>query len=419
MPVVHDVQGSSSSLGTRTSAATPTPSQRQMTTLPIGVIAGSLAGGVALAIGIVLAWTYWGKSLQWQRRKQAVCALLISLIRPNTNSANVNYQCTVFTTRDNIRRRASYRPQRKKPFSVRTPEKLHFERKTSADVSNEKTDAYSGKPKVPDAIEPSSPALSTTPLVPSRPTKLSPSLRLLRKHKRRTQNTDKKPTLSSLMDVCTGVWDLAVDRPLLDSPTLSPLPTTTHKLSTVGSSLLGPPILSPLPTIIHKPSTIGSSSVYSTQSGEERQFGIYSSTVSEDPGLPYLYSPIARPPLAISHKPSNISSVYSNQSGEERMFGVPPNFLVALGHDRTRFSTWTRSSGSMCSIVDEHSPPSAWVRPRARNTGGASEQQLSRLSQASNSSIFLRPNQTVVGVAYGGENEVAEVEKKIEPDGVL
>jgi hypothetical protein len=309
------------------------------------------------------------------------------LMRRNTHGVNNYDQCTVFTTRDNIRRRASYR-HRTKPFSIQSPEKPHFERKSSAD---EKSNAYDRRPKAPtaDVVEPSSPALSTAPLVPSRPTKLSPAPRMLRKHRRHEQIIEINPTLSPIIDVDA---DPAVDPP---------------------------PTLSPLPTIIHKPSTVGSSSVYSTQSGEDRQFG--GGPPNFTLGLPDPGSPIPRPPLAMSHKPSNVSSVYSNQSGEERMFGVPPHFLAALGQDRRRFSTWTRSSGSMYSIADEQSPPSAWVIPRARNAGGGADgPQPSRLSQFSCISTDMRPEkQSAVDIAYDGENEEVEMEKNSEMNRIL
>lgn len=73
MPALREVRAVSAE-PFKSTPATPTPSQRPTTTLPVGVIAGSLAGGVALAIVIVLAWTYWGKSFQHHQRKQVVCA---------------------------------------------------------------------------------------------------------------------------------------------------------------------------------------------------------------------------------------------------------------------------------------------------------------------------------------------------------
>lgn len=379
MPVVHEAQV----LSAEPSPGAQTTSQRPTTTLPVGVIAGSLAGGVVLAIAVVLAWTYWGKSFHWQRRKHAVCPLSISLL--TLLDTNHDEQGTVFTTRDNFRRR-----RKKSAFFTRCPEKLHFERKTSADIF----DGYGRIPKVPtaDVVEPSSPALSTASLVPSGPNKLSPAPRMLKKHRRRKPIIEKNPILSPIIDVDAEIRDPAVDLPL------------------------DPPILSPLPTIIHKPSTVGSSSIYSTQSGEERQFGVPPNYVLSELGLPDLNSPITSPPLAISHKPSNVSSLYSSQSGEERMFGVPPNFLSAL--DRRRFSTWTRSSGSTCSIVDEQPPSSAWAIPQARNIrGGADGHQPSRLSRVSCASTYMRPdNEFMVG---DGENSGIEAEKKSETGCIL
>jgi len=361
MPVVHELQVVSaepSVVSAQATTASPTPSQKTTnTTLPIGVIAGSIAGGVALAAVFVVAWTYWGKAFQRRQRKQA---------------------CTVFTTRDNIRRRSSCR--RKRPFSIRSQEKLHLDCKDSAESVNEKTDAYyDRKTKVttPDAVEfTTSSKSSTTRLVPSKPTKLSPSPRMLRKHRRRTQSIEKMLTLSSIID---------------------------------GDASLSPP-----PAIIHKPSIAGSSSIYSTQSGEERQFDVPPNFLLPELGPPDIDCPISRPP--ISHKPSNVSSVYSNQSGEERIFGVSPNFLVASGRDRMRFSA-TRSSVSMYSIAHDQSPPSAWATPLGRNTGGANGPQPSRLSQVSCPSMYSRTdNQSTVGIAYGGEDGALGMEINAQTD---
>jgi len=76
MPVVHEllVSAEPSVVSAQATTASPTPSQKTTnTTLPIGVIAGSIAGGVALAAVFVVAWTYWGKAFQRRQRKQAVC----------------------------------------------------------------------------------------------------------------------------------------------------------------------------------------------------------------------------------------------------------------------------------------------------------------------------------------------------------
>lgn len=56
-----------------TQPATAMPSQSQRATLPVGIIAGSVVGGVMLAVIAVLGWAYWGNALQRHHKKQTVC----------------------------------------------------------------------------------------------------------------------------------------------------------------------------------------------------------------------------------------------------------------------------------------------------------------------------------------------------------
>jgi hypothetical protein len=52
--------------------AAPDTSGGSSTKLPVGVLLGSIAGGVILAIVVVLGWTFWGKSYRRRQRHQVV-----------------------------------------------------------------------------------------------------------------------------------------------------------------------------------------------------------------------------------------------------------------------------------------------------------------------------------------------------------
>jgi hypothetical protein len=65
------------------STATLQPSSRGGSSVPIGAIAGGAAGGVTLAVMLVLVWKYWGlviKRDERKRRKEVVRTYRISAI---------------------------------------------------------------------------------------------------------------------------------------------------------------------------------------------------------------------------------------------------------------------------------------------------------------------------------------------------
>lgn len=287
------------------------------------------------------------------------------------------------------------RPQRK-PFSIRSSEKKrHIEHSAIPESVSEKRDTYDTETQIsiPYSSDPSSHSSSPS-LAPSKPTKLSTGHRTLRKNRKRKHRLDRKPTLSPIADVDTENAEFTL---LEGSPANEYTDENAHRDNL-------PPF-----SVCHKPSTIGSASVYSTQSGEERQFGVPSNSVLAALIPPGLDSPVAHPPPSITHKPSNVSSVYSNQSGEERQTGALHHFLGLQGPDRRRFSSCTRSSGSLYSTAEEQQPPpSAWARPLVRHTGGISNgPQPSRLSEVSSASLNSRQdNYFAAGVAYGGDDEV-------------
>ena len=207
--------------------------------------------------------------------------------------------------------------------------------------------------------------------------------RTLRKDRRHNRLIDGKSPLSPITDVDNEVVDALLEEPLGN-------PFANHSALNVNAP----------GAVTHKPSVIGSASVYSTESGEERQNLGDPSFALATLGPPGLDTPTARPQSSMSHKLSNVSSIYSSQSGEEREFGVPSNFLTMLGPDRRRLSAHSHGSGPLYFAADER----AVMRGGARNAGEGNAMILSRLSQVSSVSDTSRVDgQSAVSIAYGGE----------------
>jgi hypothetical protein len=260
----------------------------------------------------------------------------------------------------------------RKASSTRPPEKSHLD--ISLDSTRGKAGAYD-RISAPDSVEakrqPSPPHVVFKPVNISQP-------RMLRKNRKQTQFIDRKSSLSPITDVDNETVDA-----IFEEPSVNPFADTNT------------PIVNAPVTVSRHPSTAGSASVYSTQSGEERQYVVNPSFILAALGPPGLDNSIARPPPSILHKVSNVSSIYSSLSGEERQFGSP-------SQDRRRLSTYTRSSGSLHSTTEDQLSVT-WVRRDARSDGGNAI-QLSRLSQVSSPLAYSTVgDQSVIGLAYGGE----------------
>lgn len=356
------------------SVPTSPSSQRQTSTLPSGIVAGAVVGGVVLAVVLVFGWTYWAKRLH-RKRDQHVCisedVVFVSLIGSS--------QCTTLTTNKRSRRssrhpRVTYR-KNSSAYSTDSEQDI-----IGAPFTDEKDDNFDRQATIPNS--PTKSVLKTSDTA-SKPVNFKKSTRrTLRKKEKPAEFIRKNPPLSPIIDV--------------DHESLEPMSPTQSSISDAPPGYITPSLDSP-PNVIHKPSTIGSASVYSTQSGEERHTDIDQNLVTAALGLPRpADSLITRPPpasISISHKPSNISSIYSNQSGEDRQYAIPSHLM---NHNQRRFSGWTRSSGSLYSAMEEQ-----LFNPPARHTigGKAGAGPSSRLSQFS----FHSPGE--IGLAYGGDEE--------------
>lgn len=333
MPVVRKVSAERSNSRSSTLAAhvtttittvqSATAAPNRSNNIPVGAAVGSVVGGVVLGIVVLLGWTYWWKSFRRSQQDQAVCiddestrVLLIRLI---------NDQGTVLTTNGDTHRYSSLHGHLKL-FSIGSPEKKQRMPHIPVDDIREKAGTYYEKTKVSDVDSVKSMHQPASPQVVFKPTHISQS-RTLRKDRKRKQPVNRKPSLSPIADVDNET----VDAPF-EGESVDPFVDTNLPIVNVPAS------------VSRKPSTVGSASIYSAQSGEERQCVDSPSPILGTLGPPGLDSHVIQHP--ISHKSSNVSSVYSSQSGEERQFGVPPNFMVVLRQEWGRLFADT-NSGSL------------------------------------------------------------------------
>jgi hypothetical protein len=270
----------------------------------------------------------------------------------------------VLTTKDDTHRYLSLHGHWKL-FSVGSPEKKRRMPHIPVDDLREKAGAYYEKTKISDPNSVKSMHQSASRVV-FEPTYISQS-RTLRKDRKRKQPVNRKPSLSPIADVDNE----AVDAPF-EEESVDPFVDTNLPIVNVPAS------------VSRKPSTVGSASVYSAQSGEERQRVDSPSFVLGTLGPPGLDNHVVQ--HSISHKSSNVSSVYSSQSGEERQFGVPSNFMAVLGQEWGRLFADTNSES--LNSTSEEPLSAAWMQRGDKNVAGGNTTQLSRLSQISSTSVL-------------------------------
>jgi hypothetical protein len=197
------------------------------------------------------------------------------------------------------------------PCNKLSLEKPQLGHKISIEGTNEKA-GTNQHVSTPHSAEPM-PKLLPPHLVFKPSKKLQP--RILRKHRKQMLRIDRKPCLSPIADVVDEAADAPFEEPSLDQFTAT-----------------NPSAVNAWASVSHKPSTVGSASAYSTQSGEERQHVISPSFGQASLGPSGLENPMVHPSPSISHKASNVSSIYSSQSGEERNFGPQSIFVVRDQH---------------------------------------------------------------------------------------
>lgn len=255
-------------------AAAPVPSSGPVDTVPVGAIAGGAVAGVFLAVAAVIAWHLWGRNIKRKEAEKRKQAFAFFQVRENTrrNASTLS------------RPQGSYRPsstasstsERKVKFVSLDP-RVTFTDPNAAPASgseNEKTDA-----NTPPSI---TPPIRAYTHAPARPSPLAKSVT--------------PPDDSSSSSTEASVPPLP-ERP---SPTRSNTDASKATTTTAPSSWRGPAMLEP-PHLHHKSSNASSVSMYSTQSGEERQIRappslIMAALSQPDPSQPLIpeYTPAQR-----------------------------------------------------------------------------------------------------------------------------
>lgn len=200
--------------------------------VPIGPIVGGALGGVLLAVVAVLAWHWWGRSIKHKEAEEKKEALAFFQLRENTRrnaSSSLKEGHDSYTASSILR---SGNAERKIKFSSSSSESNHStlksmnEKETIKNAGDTPTAKYFGFRGINHTpAKPSPLAHNAIPIPPEAPPE------------------ETRPTLPRT--------------PSSQSDQLTSLPFSQggHK---------GPPL-------VHKPSKASSLSMYSTQSGEERQ----------------------------------------------------------------------------------------------------------------------------------------------------
>ncbi|KII88812.1 hypothetical protein PLICRDRAFT_54634 [Plicaturopsis crispa FD-325 SS-3] len=335
------------------STATPNTSSSDATPIPIGAIAGGACAGVVIAVGAVLVWTWWGKSIKKAQEKQ----------RKEMHAA--------LTTRANTRKNAS---------TLSTPRAFGYMASFTPGQSDKKVKFVSiGSPEKIKATSPAA-APEISEKRPSKPTPVAPPPRHPSRRTSSSSSTSKASTSRSTPRAAP---------PNIEAPPVPPLRISKRSQGNGEGS---------------KAKVLAKAKPTNDKGPSEPLRRPDNPTVLEP-------APDLAPPPTVVHKASTVSSNswYSTQSAEEHQRRVPANLiLAALGHvrDARRWSGLTRTTGTTGSlystVTDEQGPPSSYRNPRARMSGVA---QPSRLSQISSASADTPPPSDVqVGVALGGED---------------
>ncbi|KAH9830962.1 uncharacterized protein C8Q71DRAFT_862098 [Rhodofomes roseus] len=347
--------------------------QHAKSSIPVAPIAGGAAGGVVLAVAVVVAWVWWGKCIKRKTVKERQEALARLQVRENTRK---NASSGSFTSNPKSSRAA--RREKKVSFAS-TPSSTASTLKGT--VRDPKDDDPSEK-MLQSHFEPPPPSSKgpTNAHKPVRPSPLgrassrneqSPLLPVSRSPSSRPATPPQSPFKDSAAPTLPrrrsqdSAPPKAARRPSQDSAT--PFPTKPAPLT--------------MPTQIAPP----------TQTNRTPRPSPSQSPSPSSPVQPFLKRPITN--RQVTHKASAASSMsaYSTESGEERQKRVSTSLVMAaLGHMDPRRS-WLGN-----------------YLPLNRRSRAADDLEQSRLSTMSAASAYSQPEAEAeadehVGYAYGGE----------------
>jgi len=337
--------------------------QRTKSSVPVAPIAGGAAGGVVLAVAIVVAWVWWGKCIKRKTLKERQATLARLQVRENTRR---NASSGSFTTLPNSSRAS--RREKKVSFASTPASAASTLKGTAPDLKedpSEKTPQSDPPAKGPvNAHKPVRPsplgrANSRNEQAPLLPVSRAPSSR------------PATPPQSPFKD------SAAPPRPRRRSHDTAPRPTRRPPQDAAM----------PFPTQSSKPAPLAA------PAQPARPGPAQSPSPSSSPVQPFLKRPLAN--REVTHKASAASSMsaYSTESGEERQKRVSTSLVMAaLGHMDPRRS-WLGN-----------------YLPLNRRSRAADDLEHSRLSTMSAASAYSQPDvdadadaEEHVGYAYGGE----------------
>ncbi|KAI0928133.1 hypothetical protein AcV5_005797 [Taiwanofungus camphoratus] len=235
---------------------------KQKTPVPVGAIAGGVAGGVFLAIAAVLIWTWWGRCIKRQKANQRKEALANLEVRENTrrNASSGSYTNLPPTF----------------PSSRRHIRKSQVRFAASPPISPQSTLKVLKEDVKPERVEPDlSPTSGAVP--PHKPVRPSPL-------GRNSSRNEAAPLLMAR--------------------------ARSERQNRRAAAQSNPPPVQPFlrRPLAKKASAASSASVYSTESGEERQNRVSSSLIMAalghlDPRRSFLanYLPLTAPKHGNSH----------------------------------------------------------------------------------------------------------------------
>ncbi|KZT66723.1 hypothetical protein DAEQUDRAFT_767812 [Daedalea quercina L-15889] len=371
-----------------------TSTSRAKTSIPVAPIAGGAAGGVFLAVAVVVAWVWWGKCIKRKTLKERRETLARLQVRENTRR---NASSGSFTSLPQSHRTS--RREKKVSFASTPSSTASTLRGTDdkEDVRSEKTSATlvthfdpsapaskdlinAHKPVRPSPLgransrNEGSPLLPTSRMPSSRPTTppQSPFKDTPAPPPPRRQSQDSAPVFPRRQSQDTALprrlskqsAPASTRRPSQDSA-----PTSTRRRPSQDSA-------TPFPTLSTSP----------IQPSTPTRPSPTQSPSPTSPVQPFLKRPLAK---QVTHKASAASSMsaYSTESGEERQKRVSTSLVMAaLGH------------------LD---PRRSWLGnylPLSRRSRVMDDVEQSRLSTMSAASAYSQTSTDEhVGYAYGGE----------------
>ncbi|PSR75129.1 hypothetical protein PHLCEN_2v9314 [Hermanssonia centrifuga] len=225
---------------TAASTSTPSSGNNRSSTIPIAAIAGGAAAGVFLAVVAVLFWHWWGRSIKRKEDRERNDAFDFLQLRENTRRNASNLVAHHYS---------SYRPS----FSMHK----HERKVAFVPSSNGPMEERSSEKEKQGTLHNRTNCLVRTS------THISTSATTASANAPETRRVVRSSVPSPLSQRGSPPEEMRLPRPLARERAVPSDPAATNRRSTIMSL--------EAPSLVHKSSNVSSASIYSTQSGEERQ----------------------------------------------------------------------------------------------------------------------------------------------------